>query len=372
MKIIHILGRFDRGGVEVFLKDLYKNADRSICDIEFLLLDTATGVFDEELQNLNAKLNKISLRKNFFSFAYSYIKLLKSGKYDVVHSHVQAFSGILLFLAYLCGVKVRVSHSHSEESFLKKNISLMRRIYLQGSMILLRRFSNLKLGCSESAGKSLFGDTNFTTLVNGIDIEKFDNKSENLRTKYYKDFNIKNNDKVIGHVGRFNVPKNHEYLLSIAEVLVKIDKRYKFVLIGDGPLWPKIQHLVVTKKLEDNVILAGSRDDVPAIINNLFDIFLLPSLYEGLPIVLLEAQVSGIPCVISNNISKEAIVFPELISVQVLEEGCLNWLHQILKISKERTSNLNYRHLFKSTKYSIQYTNLELIDMYKQVLNKRK
>lgn len=371
MKVAHVLGKFDRGGVEVFLKDLYFSSKKTNTEIQFVLLSELEGAFDSELLKEGAKLNKISLNKGIVNFSINFYKYLKEQKIDVVHSHVQAFSGIILFLAYLAGVKVRVSHSHSEEGFLKKGISKLRKIYLSITSFLLNKTANIRIACSVNAGKSLYGNKAFVTVVNGINTEKFPLYDQNIRDKYFEELNLNITDKIIGHVGRLDVPKNHKFLIEIAEVLIKQDSSYKFLLVGDGPLRNDISEFIEKKGLVNNVILLGSRDDIPMILTNLIDVFVFPSIYEGLPIVMLEAQITGLNCIISDRVSEESIVFPEKVDHLPLEIGKNEWAEQIKQVYGKSDKSGKYYDLFLKTNYSIVQVGKTFDTLYNNILREK-
>lgn len=366
MKILHVLGKFNRGGVEIFLIDLFLMSSLED-EINFLSLDTKEGALDPILLDNGATIYRVSINQNFFMFCIRFYYLLKrqKDKFDVVHSHVQSFSGVLLFIAFLAGVKVRVSHSHSEETMLKKDASFLRKLYLNSTCLLLRKFANKKIACSEIAGKSLYGKQTFQVVVNGINTNKFKKYDSNFRKKLISEFGFSDNDKIVGHVGRFDIPKNQSFIIEIAEHVIAKDPSYKFVLVGDGILFNEIKSKIIEKRLQENIVLTGNRDDVPFLLTNLFDLFVFPSLFEGLPIVLLEAQICGLKCLISKNISKESIVFDETVEVLELSSGSEYWGLKIFEnINKSDKSGI-YRTKFCDTKYSIEETLNNLNSIYK-------
>ncbi|MCL1675668.1 glycosyltransferase [Elizabethkingia meningoseptica] len=368
MKVVHILGKFDRGGVEVFLKDVYLNTNKLKTDISFVLLDDGKGVFDDELEAAAAQLYKIPINKGLFNFTKQFYKYIKKNKITVVHSHVQAFSGFILFIAYLAGVKGRVAHSHSEESYLKRGESLYRKLYLKLMKFLLINFSNCRISCSENAGKSLFGSSKFSVVVNGINPNKFSCFSYTERMNLLNSLNLSEKDIIIGHIGRVDIPKNHSFIIDIADVLIKKNSNFKFVLVGNGPLFKDVNEKIINKGLEKNVLMLGSRDDAPNLFINLFDVFLFPSIYEGLPIVLLEAQISGLSCLISNNISIESIVFEEMVTIIELSKGADYWANLLLELYKKTDKTEEYKKRFENTKYTIIETIKTFDEMYNKIV----
>lgn len=369
IKIVHILGKFDRGGVEMLLKEVYLNTNKELYDISFILLSDDKGVFDDELILNGATLYKIPIRNGILSFFINLYMLFIKVKFDVVHSHHQSFSGIILMIAYFSGIKGRIAHSHNDEVFFEKKASFMRKLYVKLMRKLIIVFSNKRLACSKKAGISLYKE-DFIVVKNGVSLNKFSKYSQDKRLQYFKDFGIDINCKVIGHVGRFDDQKNHNFIIDIMDFISKKNEEVILVLVGVGDLLPVIKKKVKKNNLQNKVLFLEGRNDIPDIMTNFFDIFLFPSLYEGLGIVLLESQISGLFNVVSENIVDEAIIFNELVLRLNLEDGAEFWADCILQnIYKKNTEN-KYLETFKDSDNTIEATINNLNEIYNKIIKK--
>lgn len=307
-KVIHVLGKLDAGGVESWLVNLLKNTDSKKIRHEFLLQKPGKGFYDEEIIFGGGKIHHCLNNGNPFIYSLNLYKILKLIRPDIIHSHVHVFSGLVLFVAFLCGVKIRISHSHSDTRNKESKASVLRKIYIYIMKKLIGCFATHKLAVSEKAAECVYGlnwqmQKNITIMPCGIDISKFNPnlKDHTLRQQ----IGIPNDAFVIGHVGRFVEAKNHSFLIDVFnEVSQKNDNVY-LVLVGNGPLLIEIQKKVEELGLKDKVKFLGLRKDVPILMLNIFDIFLFPSLWEGLPLTLVEAQLSGLYCLASKEITPQ-------------------------------------------------------------------
>lgn len=307
-KVIHVLGKMDAGGVETWLVNLLKNTDPTQIQHEFLLQKSGKGFYDEEIILGGGKIHHCLNNGNPFIYSLNLYKILKLIRPDIIHSHVHIFSGLVLFIAFLCGIKIRISHSHSDTRNKESKASILRKLYIYIMKKLIGCFATHKLAVSEKAAECVYGlnwqmQKNITIMPCGIDISKFNPnfKDHNLRQQ----IGIPNDAFVIGHVGRFVEAKNHSFLIDVFnEVSQKNDNAY-LVLVGNGPLLIKIQKKVEELGLKDKVKFLGLRKDVPILMLNIFDIFLFPSLWEGLPLTLVEAQLSGLYCLASKEITPQ-------------------------------------------------------------------
>lgn len=307
-KVIHVLGKMDAGGVETWLVNLLKNTDPTQIQHEFLLQKSGKGFYDEEIILGGGKIHHCLNNGNPFIYSLNLYKILKLIRPDIIHSHVHIFSGLVLFIAFLCGIKIRISHSHSDTRNKESKASILRKLYIYIMKKLIGCFATHKLAVSEKAAECVYGlnwqmQKNITIMPCGIDISKFNPnfKDHTLRQQ----IGIPNDAFVIGHVGRFVEAKNHSFLIDVFnEVSQKNDNAY-LVLVGNGPLLIKIQKKVEELGLKDKVKFLGLRKDVPILMLNIFDIFLFPSLWEGLPLTLVEAQLSGLYCLASKEITPQ-------------------------------------------------------------------
>lgn len=288
-------------------------------------------------------------------------KVLKKNKYDIVHVHGNSsIMSLELTLARIAGVKVRIAHSHNSTC---PNMRLHKILYPY-----FKRTYTQALACGSLAGEWLFGKNQFSVLPNGFETEKFV-FSEIDRKKVRSNLKIEGAF-VIGHVGRFNEQKNHEYLLEIFKEVVSIRRNSFLILVGAGPDYKKIKDKINSHPYKDRIILYGESNDVAALYSAM-DIFVLPSKYEGLPVVLLEAQISGLPCVVSDRVTHE-INFGN-IYWNSIEDKPSEWANRILNIKVEKTekrieiSNFNK---INATEYDINFSVEKLSRLYTNIYNK--
>lgn len=307
-KVVHVLGAMNAGGVEAWLMTLLRNTDKELIKHEFIVHHKEKAFYDDEIYSLDSKIHYCPYSANPFVYALNLYRTFKKIKPNVVHSHVHAFSGLVLLVAYLCGIKNRISHCHSDTRVKEKNNSFIRKIYFSFMKFLISIFATTRIAVSSLAAENLYG-MNWKTKKNcmvipcGIDISKYDPKYKNVDMR--KDFGLPEDAFVIGHVGRFEEPKNHRFLIDILYELRKKNNKVYLVLVGDGTLKAEIEKKVADLDLASYVIFTGLRKDVPVIMLSIFDIFIFPSLWEGLGLVTIEAQLAGLKVIASNNLPNE-------------------------------------------------------------------
>jgi glycosyltransferase EpsF len=364
IKVAQVLARLDRGGIESRLKEIILAYDKENFHIDFVLTNPKAGVYDEIMREEGAKLNIVPLEEGIWRFSWKLFRLFKQEKYDVVHARPYFFCGWICFIAFLTRVPIRISHSHTSRVY--KNVSLKRKGYLAIQRILIRLFSTRKLACSKKAGRALFGKMSFEIFPNGINFDKFLKKgNENRRESLLDLFNLPKDAVCIGHVGRFVEAKNHFFLIDIfKEVSEKIPDAY-LLLVGDGPLQEEIRAKAEGLNLR-NILFLGARDDVDILMKNLFDIFIFPSLYEGLPGVLLEAQAAGLKCLISDVISRETILVAGNVERCSLQEPALTWAEKSCKMlsGRENLGDEEIAKIVKSSPFNIHYSVRVLEEVY--------
>ena len=307
VRVAQIMGKWVGGGVESVVMNYYRYIDRTKIQLDFICDDDSTNIPYEEIEKLGGKVILIPPYQKVFKYHNKLKKILKEGHYKIVHSHINTLSVFSLFAAKCAGVPVRIAHSHSTTNKKEKKKNLLKQ--------LLRPFSELfatdYMCCSELAGRWLFGDKeydkgNVYLLNNAIDLDKF-KYNETLRKKKRKELGIKDDTLVIGHIGRFVAQKNHDYLIDIFNEIHKKNNNSILLLAGQGPLMEDIKNKVKELNLEDSVKFLGQRNDANELYQA-FDVFLLPSLYEGLPVVGVEAQAAGLLCYLSDDMTKETKV----------------------------------------------------------------
>jgi glycosyltransferase involved in cell wall biosynthesis len=366
IKIAQVLGKLDRGGIETWLKDVILTYDKERFHIDFVLMKPDSGAYDDLVRKEGSKLNIVPLRDGLWKFSWNLFRLFKHERYDVVHAHPHFFCGWICFIAFLAGVPCRISHSHNDTSQIEGIASLKRKCYLIIQQIFVNLFSNRKIACSKEAGLALFGKNPFDVLHYGINFDRFLTKGEeNQREQLLKSFNLPFDAVCLGHVGRFAEQKNHTFLIDIFKDVSKRIPNAYLLLVGIGPLKEEIKAKAASLNLK-NVVFLGVRDDVDVLMKNLFDVFIFPSLHEGLPIVLLEAQVAGLKCLTSDVISQETILATENVVRLSLHDSSQAWADTLCEMLNHR-SNLSYEELAKMANrspFNIRYSVGRLEEIY--------
>ena len=328
IRVLHVVTHMNRGGLETMIMNYYRNIDRSKVQFDFLTHREYDGDYGEEIKQLGGIIYHLPLL-NPFSITYR-MELKKffinHSEYKIIHVHQDCMSSIILKVAKECGVKVRIAHSHniSQDKNLKYPIKMFYRK-------LIPQYATHLMACGTEAGNWMFNGRKYKILNNAIDSRKYVYNLK-VRESIRKEFRINRDELVIGHVGRFSTQKNHMYLVEIFERLSKKIPA-KLILVGDGDLRKSIEDKVKALNLEDKVIFTGVRSDVENLLQAM-DVFVFPSLYEGLPVTIVEAQAAGLPCVISANIPKECIITKGLVKRVKLSKSVEKWVMTILKMRK--------------------------------------
>lgn len=364
IRVAHIIGKWLGGGVESVVMNYYRHIDRTKIQFDFLCDEDSTNIPYEEIEQLGGRVILIPPYQKVFKYQKELIRIFKENNYKIVHSHINTLSVFPLRAAKKAGVKVRIAHSHSttnkkewKKNLLKQVLRLFSKVYATDCMC-----------CSELAGRWLFGDKAYESgkvylLNNAIDLDKF-KYNEKLRKEKRKELGISDDTLVIGHIGRFVAQKNHTFLIDIFNEVHKKNNNSVLLLAGQGPLMEEIKNKVKELKLNDSVRFLGQRNDVNELYQA-FDVFCLPSLYEGLPVVGVEAQASGLLCILSNAMTKETKVF-DITKFISLNNTPKDWADSILDdvkkykridTSKEMTSK-NFNIKEEAKKLEKYYLNL--------------
>lgn len=298
------------------------------------------------------KVVEVNRKKNPIKYFFYITEMMKKEKYDVIHIHGSSSLMVIEVLAAkIANISNRIVHSH--------NTTCNYRIINKLLKPILLKLTTCRVACGEAAGEWLFGENKFLILKNGIDVNKFsyDNQKRELMRKEL-DLDKK---KVIGHVGTFNNQKNQEFLIGILKELVKRDSSYYMVLIGDGDKREEVEKKVIDEGLEKNIIFLGIRSDIADILQAM-DFMILPSLYEGLPLVAIEWQVAGLRCILSDNVTKE-VKLTELINFMSLEEKPLKWADKVEDLIEYKRNNYYKEEICKKG-YNIETNSQELMKIY--------
>lgn len=292
-------------------------------------------------------------KSNPIKYFYRLFKLIKKNKYDIVHIHGNSCTMAIELIAAMFGkCKVRIAHSHNTTCSHKVINRILRPFFYIAC--------NSRMACGEDAGKWLFRNKKYTIINNCVDLSKYKYDLQK-REKIRKKLNLRE-EILIGHVGEFNDAKNQIFLINLIDKLNSISKiRYKLILIGDGINFNKVRNITEEKGLLSNVIFTGAVNNVNDYLNG-FDIFVMPSKFEGLPFVLIEAQAVGLKCIASDMITREANITNR---VEYVPLDINKWVDIIINISLDNRKNYNFNE-----KYDLEKNAIRLISIYKELLNK--
>ena len=310
----------------------YRNIDRDKVQFDFLTHRDERWDYDDEIESLGCKIYHLP-KLNPFSKSYlnTLDKFFKEHKeYQIVHCHQDCLSGVVLKVAKKNGVKFTIAHSHNANQ--DKNLKYIIKTLAKKN---IKKYSDKLFACGDEAGRWMFNTDNFEVLNNAIDTDLYTYSKEKA-DKIKKEFGIENKF-VVGHVGRFNPQKNHEFLIDIFNEVQKIKEDSVMMLVGDGDLRHEIEQKVRDLGLSDKVIFTGVRSDVNDLMQGM-DVFLFPSLYEGLPVTMVEAQASGLKCIISDKVPLECKMTENVVVVK-LEESPQKWAEEVLKYEKYERKN---------------------------------
>ena len=313
---------------------LLHHMNRDRFQMDFLVHTTEPGAYDPEIRALKSQIIPCLHPSRPWTYASNFKRILREyGPYDIVHSHLHLFSGNVLRLAAQAGVPCRIAHSHTDTSAIEAKGGLYRRLYYAGMKSWINRYGTIGLGINPKAVATLFGSVNETDprwkAVNyGLDLTPFLDEVDPLTVR--AELGIPADAFVIGHIGRFVEAKNHTFILDIAAEVAQREPKMRLLLVGEGSLRPQIELKASQLGLTDHVIFAGVRSDVPRLMRGAMDVFLFPSLFEGLGNVRIEAQSAGLPSVVSDVVPEEGDLIKPLVRRLSLTESADIWAEVIL------------------------------------------
>ncbi|MGL5435345.1 MAG: glycosyltransferase family 1 protein [Lachnospiraceae bacterium] len=367
IKVLFFVDRLLVGGIQTFIRNVVENIDKNRVEVELLTLDDGKD-YDYQMyfQSLGISVHKLQGIWIHSVFDYSrYEKALsaffKEHHYDVIHMHASSKNYPLLKVAKKFQIKVRIAHSHNTGFQTKNKIKITVGNYFKGK---LKKYATDYFACSKKAGEWLFPKEDVVVIYNGINLKRFAFDSKK-RKEIRDELDIDMQTTLFGHVGRFTNQKNHLFLIDIFSEIHQVQKETKLLLLGNGSLMEDVKIKVKELNLENVVIFAGFKNNASDYFQGM-DVFLLPSLYEGLPIVLLEAQASGLPSFTSNTVTFESKI-TDLVTFVELNQTPKYWADQILK--KDLIRQDGTEDIIKNG-YTIKQTCEFLIEYYeKEVKN---
>lgn len=366
VRVLHVLGTLERGGVETWLLDLLEGLDRGRWQMDFLTLGEP-GSLAPVARARGARV--LCCRLGAPGFLLRLGRLLRGEGCRIVHSHVHRFSAVVLGVARMAGVPVRIAHSHNTAD--GRPDTWTRALYRTGTSWLLDRVRSSGMACSAQAAEALFGPRSPSAVVhyglNGSLEAAVAAAGDRLRLR--REFALPPEAPVVGHVGRFDPQKNHEGLLDVAGALAQRMPEARWVLVGEGPGRERIERRARAMGLESRIRFAGRRDDVPCLMRSLFDAFLFPSLHEGLPLALLEAQAGGLRSLVSSRVSGEAAVVRGAVEFLPLETPAGIWAERLAALLLRPRLELDpARRELRAAGFSIGESRRRLLEIYQEAL----
>ena len=361
-RVLQIVSELNMGGIQAFLMNVYRNIDRDKMQFDFLIDDLPKGFFEDEILSLGGRIYRVTPRKkSIIRNKKDLNKFFRMHKeYQCVHFHCSNLSYIEpLIAAQKNKIPLRIMHSHSTNL---PNSVIHRMLHILHKRKLKSIVTDF-LACSDLAGQWLYDgvvESNKIVLVqNGIKVDDF-LYNEQTRNQYRKEYNLE--DKVVfGNIGRFCEAKNHEFLLETFNLLKDKIPNAVLILVGDGELHEQVVNKINELNLDKKVLMLGARSDIPKLVQ-LFDYIIMPSKWEGFPVALLEEQASGLPCYVSDSVTKQAKINSNVYYLS-LKDGCQNWAEKIYKTYKSQNRITNAKAL-KEQGYDISNTIHTLENLY--------
>ena len=361
MKILQIpTGGLFSDGILSCIVEYMTAMDKSGMDIQVLATNNPENSVVEKVENSGCRVVLIPYRKkNIIKYFFALYRYISREKIDIVHVHgSSAIMSVELIAARLAGCKVRIAHSHNTTCENKKADKILRPLF--------NKSYTTAFACGEDAGKWMFGKRKFTIIPNGRNLKKYEYDTKK-RTEYRNKLGVPSDALVIGHVGRFNQQKNHEYLVRIFSEVYKKNRNSYLVLVGTGEKVDEIKNRAKELEFGKNVIFTGVIENISDYLSA-FDVMLLPSLYEGLPLVVIEWQIAGLPCIVSDTVTKECAI-TSLVKFESIEKEPEAWANDIrnLILQDRNDSKEAVFNEIKTAGYDIESGAEKLRQMYRSL-----
>lgn len=359
-KILFISQYLNRAGTEAFMMSVFRGVDHACFHVDFLLYSKQDTDYTREVEAAGSKVYRVPSRKeSYWKWQRALDQFFKehSGEYDAVHFCGNSLTTIApLWYAYKYCVPIRICHAHNSScrGLHNKVLHLMKRG-------LAKRICTHYMACSTLAAKWFFGDAEAQIVANGIPVEQY-RYNEAIRRKKRQELGIAPEERVVGHVGRFVMEKNHEFMLEVFAQCMRMTSPTSLLLVGTGPLMQKVRQKADELGVTDHVRFLGERSDVPELLQAM-DVFFMPSLFEGLPYVLIEAQGAGLPCVISDVINKDIVLTPSVYYAS-LEETKESWAEKLVEVLKKKKDRPDSTAWLAKAGYSVSDTLRQLEQIY--------
>lgn len=364
-KILHVIAGMNAGGMETMIMNYYRNIDRNKYKFDFLINEPNECFYEKEILKLGGKIYRVPFQRENYIKNHKMVKdIIKNNHYDAIHEH----QGITYYYPLKCakkyGIKNRIVHNHGINRNFLKYLKLYNNFYAKKRICSL---GNNFVCCSDEVSSHIFDKASvekrggYTILPNSINVRKYTfnkRKRKEVRDK----FSLGNN-KVFIHIGTFTAPKNHIFLIEMFKEHLDRRPNDKLLLIGDGPLKEEINKKVINYDLYNNILFLGTRNNISDFLSAA-DVMLFPSLYEGIPLTLIEAQASGIPIIGSTNIDINSSVSDLIKFVDLNDKN--KWLEFMLSSMNEDKKRINYNDIVYKSRFSID----ESVKILENIYNK--
>ena len=325
MRVLQVVTHMERGGLESMIMNYYRHIDREKVQFDFLVHRQERAAFDDEIESLGGRIYRlprlVPWSKNYLAALNRFFD--EHSEHKIVHVHQDCMSSVILKVAAQHNVPVRVAHSHSANQ--DKNLKYPIKLWYKRG---IPKYATNLFACGKGAGDWMFGRASYQIINNAIEVVAY-TYDPTKRQEMRRQLGLEN-EFTIGHVGRFNQPKNHSFLLDIFAALLKKEPNAVLLLAGGGEDMPKIQAKAEALGIAEHVRFLGIRNDVAGLMQAM-DVFVFPSLYEGLPVTMVEAQAAGLPCIISDKVPPECILTEGLVDVLPLSAEPEIWAAKILE-----------------------------------------
>lgn len=364
LHILHVVASMNRGGAETFVMNILRAIDRDNYRFYFLCFSNNHFDYEDEIEQLGGIIVRIPDIKDVGIIAYirAIKSVIKKYQIDIVHAHTYYNSVFALIAAARAGVSMRIAHSHCTQS--EVSPPLKKRIYFTLARFAISRYATEKIACAKDAGRALFGRRPFTVINNGIDLQKFA-YSETIRRDIREAYNLPQDATILLNVARFYEVKNHNFIIDIFAQYHKEQPKSYLLLVGDGPLRAAVEAKVAQLGLSRYVIFTGVVADTEKMYSAA-DVFVMPSFFEGLPVVLIEAQANRLPCVVSDTIDSDVKMSTRM-TFASLGHGADSWVSEVSRAVRKGRADVVADEL--RYQYDINHITNQLVNIYKGVLD---
>ena len=363
IRVLQVMGKMNRGGAEAVIMELYRHVDRNIVQFDFVEHTEERCFYDDEIEKMGGRIYRVPRYCGYNHFAYlsAWNALFRDHpEYKVAHCHIRSTASLICKIAKDNGVKT-IAHSHNTSDGRGVH-SLVKKLY-RGS---LSRRADYLWACSREAGRWLFGakavqGSNYRLFPNAIDTERF-RFSPVDRSSARAELGVDDSTVVFGNVARFHPQKNHLFLIDLFAAILKRQPNAILVLVGEGELRSEIEQRIQSHGIENRVKLLGVRSDIPRLMSA-FDMFLFPSKWEGLPVTIVEAQANGLPCLVSDTVTKD-VNLTDLVRNLPITQGVEAWVDGAMNTSMERKDCIE---TIRAAGFDINCSATTLTDFYKSI-----